>query len=70
MKYSQKAWILSQLNKGRTLTPIVAFDGCGTMRLAAHIYELRADGYNILTKIVYRKDRTQYATYKLVKGKK
>jgi hypothetical protein len=70
MKYSQKAWIVAQLQKGRTLTPAMAMDGCGTMRLAAYIYDLRTEGYNILTKMIFRKDGTQYATYKLVKGKK
>ena len=69
MNYTQKSWIFSQLNKGRTLTPLDAFDGCGTMRLAAYIHDFREQGYNILTKMVYRKDGTQYATYKMVKAK-
>ena len=69
MKYTQKSWIVSQLKKGRILTALQAFDGCGTMRLAAYIHDLRAEGNNILTKMVYRKDGTQYATYKLVKAK-
>ena len=67
---TQIAWVYAQLKKGRTLTPILAMDGCGTMRLAAIIHELRSRGEKILTIPAKTKSGKKYATYKLVKGKK
>ena len=66
---TQRAWVYAQLKKGRILTPILALDGCGTMRLAAIIYDLRARGEKILTIPAKTKSGTKYATYKMVKAK-
>ena len=66
----QIAWVYSQLKKGRVLTPILAMDGCGTMRLAAIIHTLRERGVEIKTTPMKSKNGSNYATYKMVKGKK
>ena len=69
MNQTQIAWVYAQLKKGRTLTPILAMDGCGTMRLAAIIYDLRALGEKILTIPAKTKSGKKYATYKMMKAK-
>jgi uncharacterized metal-binding protein len=66
----QIAWVYAQLKKGRTLTPILAMDGCGTMRLAAIIHTLRERGVNIRTTPMKSKNGATYAAYKMVKGTK
>ena len=67
----KQQWVLTQLKRGRTLTPITAFDGCKTMRLAAIIHALRLLGHNIETITMNKKTGVQYAAYKMVKkGKK
>lgn len=69
MKTTQIAWVYAQLKKGRSLTPITAMEGCGTMRLAAIIYNLREKGVNIRTTQLKTKSGSGYASYKMVKGK-
>ena len=66
----QIRWVYSQLKKGRVLTPIIAMDGCGTMRLAAIIHTLRERGVDIRTTPMKAKNSGTYASYKMVKGKK
>lgn len=68
-KQSQKAWVYAQLKKGRRLTPIQALDGCGTMRLAAIIHDLRAEGHSVITATKYV-DGKQFAEYLMPKGNK
>jgi len=70
MKNTQIAWVYDQLRKGRVLTPMAAMDGCGTMRLAAIIHELRNRLINIRTIPVKTKNGSKYASYKMVKGNK
>lgn len=67
---TQRAWVYAQLKKGRSITPIMALDGCGTMRLAAIIYDLRERGLNIRTAKLKSKNGAVYASYSLAKGKK
>ena len=62
--------VLTELKRGRILTPVLAYHQIGTMRLAAIIHVLRNRGYNILTEIKETKDGKQYAAYKMVKGAK
>lgn len=66
---SQKAWVYAQLKRGRRLTPVKAFDGCGTMRLAAIIHDLRAEGHSVITVSKYIGGK-QFAEYFMPKGKK
>ena len=64
---SQAEWILQTL-KSRPLTSLDALQGCGCMRLAARINELRADGHVIGTEMVSRNGK-KFAQYFLIKEK-
>lgn len=66
-KQTQKAWVLAQLKKGKRLTAIQALEGCGSMRLAAIIYDLRCDGIPVVSTTKY-KDEVRWAEYSLPKG--
>jgi len=58
--------------KSQPLTPLVALKKYGTLRLAALIFNLRDEGYNIKTDIVNvgTKRNTRYvAQYSLLKNK-
>ena len=62
----QKARILRYLREGNVLTRNVA-DAMGIARLGARIYELKAEGYRILSQYWYV-GRIRYATYHLELG--
>jgi hypothetical protein len=62
---TQNQQIKTYLEKGKSITPIVALNKFGCFRLAARINELRKDGLNIATKIVTKEGKT-YASYRLV----
>jgi hypothetical protein len=62
---SQAEWILMTLRK-RPLTALDALEGCGCMRLAARINDLRADGYVIGTEMA-SKNNKKFAKYFLIK---
>ena len=64
---SQAEWILMAM-KRRPLTSLDALNGCGCMRLAARINELRADGHVIGTEMV-SKNGKKFAQYFLIKEK-
>ena len=64
---NKQNWVLQQLKRGRTLTPITAMAGCGTMRLAAIVYDLKASGHEIVTIPMHKKSGVKYAAYKMVK---
>ncbi len=61
---SQAEWILQTL-KRRPLTSLDALQGCGCMRLAARINDLRADGHLIGTEMV-SKNGKKFAQYVLI----
>ena len=65
---SQAEWILQTL-KRKPLTSLDALQGCGCMRLAARINDLRADGHLIGTEMV-GKNGKKFAQYFLIKEKK
>jgi hypothetical protein len=67
---NQISWVQTQLKKGKILTQIDAFNGCGTIRLAVHIEVLRSRGLNIITHRRIAKNGSRYAAYQLIKGKK
>lgn len=50
MKASQKEKILRWLLMGKGVTPMLALRLWGVNRLASRIFELRDDGYNIISK--------------------
>jgi hypothetical protein len=61
---SQAEWILMTLRK-RPLTALDALEGCGCMRLAARINDLRADGHVIGTEMA-SKNGKKFAKYFLI----
>jgi hypothetical protein len=61
---SQAEWILTEL-RCRPLTALDALHGCGCMRLAARINELRANGHVIGTEMV-SKNGKKFAQYFLI----
>ena len=61
---SQAEWILQTL-KRRPLTSLDALQGCGCMRLAARINDLRADGHLIGTEMA-SKNGKKFAKYFLI----
>jgi hypothetical protein len=65
---TQEKWILSALYWG-PITPLQALKGCGCLRLAARIKDLRAKGHNITTEKVSENGKT-FAKYRLVEEKK
>jgi hypothetical protein len=68
---TQKLQVLNHLQKNK-LTPLVALRNYGTLRLAAIVFELRSEGYNIVTNNVNvgTKKKTKYvAEYQLIKNK-
>ena len=67
MPKSQKENILDYLQIGNKITPLEALYQFGSFRLSAIIFELRQEGYNIIThnKTV---DGKTFAEYELVKG--
>tara|TARA_R100000458_G_C8257143_1_gene233104 strand:+ start:500 stop:724 length:225 start_codon:yes stop_codon:yes gene_type:complete len=61
---SQQTNILKHLERGESITPLDALEQYGCFRLAAVIFNLRADGHKIKTKKITRRGKT-YASYKL-----
>ena len=54
MSCSQTTWIHTQLIAGRRLTPLDALKGCGCLRLASRVYDLRQRGYPITCRMIQR----------------
>jgi hypothetical protein len=65
---SQHTWILNALQKG-PITALDALKGCGSMKLATRISELKRQGHPITTEMVYMGEK-RFARYRLIKGKK
>ena len=61
---SQNLEILSWLKTGHSITPVLARDGFGCMRLAARIYDLKQMGHNIADRMVEVKTRHGYTHVK------
>jgi hypothetical protein len=59
---TQTEWVLKKLRVGKRLTPIDALEGCGCFRLAAIVYILKRDGWNIET-IIVKNNGKRYAQY-------
>lgn len=64
---SQNEWILQELVK-RPLTPMDAIKGCGCLRLAARILELKKAGHNIVAELVTDGEK-KYSRYRLVRAR-
>jgi hypothetical protein len=65
---TQEKWILSALYWG-PITPMQALKGCGCLRLAARIRDLRSQGHNIITEPVNENGK-RFAKYHLIQGAK
>ena len=50
MKKTQKELVLEYLQTHESITPLEALIELGAMRLSAIIYDLKKDGYSIITK--------------------
>ena len=68
MPKSQRENILEYLEIGNKITPLEALYQFGSFRLSAIIFELRQEGFNIIT---HKKkvDKKTFAEYELVKEK-
>lgn len=62
---SQKGKILARLKAGKTITPLEALDLCGSLRLGARIFDLKADGYPIEKEIIEVAPGVRVAQYYL-----
>lgn len=62
---SQSKIILAALKEGKDLTAFEALKLCGTLRLSGRIWDLRDQGYNIVTRMVIRNGK-RVAQYHLV----
>lgn len=66
---TQNKAILNHLMSGKEISPQVAMTEFGCLRLGARIYDLREQGYPIMTTMRVAKNRfgrkVQYASYKL-----
>jgi hypothetical protein len=65
---TQNEWVLAQLKRGKKLTPIDAFNGCGTLKLATRISELKAKGHLIVSEMI-EKNGKRFSRYSLIKPK-
>ena len=72
--YTQYDMVLNHLKSGKEITPLVAVRKYGAYRLGAIIFNLRRDGYQISTRLEYKKNKNgrtgHYAVYKLIQGEK
>lgn len=61
---TQAEMILSDLRKGKKITPLDALEDYGCFRLGARIWDLRKDGYPIKSELFedHRKEK-RYARY-------
>ena len=60
---SQAEWVLKE-GKRRWITPLDAYLGCGCLRLAARILDLKREGYSINKKMVNKNGKT-FAAYRV-----
>lgn len=67
LKKSQKQNVLEYLEIGNKITPLEALYQFGSFRLSAIIFDLRQEGFNIITHNK-KVDGKTFAEYELVKG--
>lgn len=63
---SQKEWVLNYLRNHGDLTPLEALGQFGIYRLAARVWELKNDGYNIECEVKHDHNGKAYASYRLI----
>ena len=60
---TQTDWVLKE-GKRRWITPLDAYLGCGCLRLAARILDLKRDGYTVSKKMVHKNGKV-FAAYRV-----
>lgn len=65
--YEQTSVVLQHLKKYKSITSIGAIVMYQIFRLAARIYELRAEGWKIKTVMINSPNGRKYAKYRLLK---
>tara|TARA_R100000329_G_scaffold112115_1_gene92062 strand:+ start:369 stop:599 length:231 start_codon:yes stop_codon:yes gene_type:complete len=63
-KTTQNKQILNWLESGKSITPLQALEQFGCFRLSARIFNLRENGYQIVTKNITKNGKT-FAEYSL-----
>jgi len=61
---TQKSLVLNYLKKDNSITPIEALNKFGAFRLAAIIFDLKKEGYDIATETI-KNGGKRYANYKI-----
>lgn len=65
-QHTQRVMILTALRQGDELTPLNALARFGCSRLAARIYDLRNEGFQITSKLTWDAlSGSHYSTYKM-----
>lgn len=59
--------VLRHLERHRSITPLEALGVYGIFRLAARVYELRREGFNVVTTIMRDENEKPYAKYVLAR---
>lgn len=62
---TQTEWVLRE-GQRKWITPLDAYLGCGCLRLAARILDLKRDGYAISKKMVHKNGKV-FAAYRVKK---
>ena len=65
---TKRAKILAYLQSGRPLTPLQAINWWKATRLADDVYQLKKQGYVILSEPMKSESGGKYARYHLVRG--
>jgi hypothetical protein len=60
---TQTDWVLKE-GKRRWITPLDAYLGCGCLRLAARILDLKRNGYTVSKKMVHKNGKV-FAAYRV-----
>lgn len=62
---TQTEWVLKAAQR-KWITPLDAYLGCGCLRLAARILDLKRDGYTVTKKMVHKNGKV-FAAYRVRK---
>jgi hypothetical protein len=65
MSNTQNQLILNYLKKGNSITSLEALQKFNCFRLSARIFNLREDGFNIITNYITDNNKT-YAEYRFI----
>lgn len=60
---TQAEWVLKE-GKRRWITPLDAYLGCGCLRLAARVLDLKREGYTVNKKTIYKNGK-HFAAYRV-----